>query len=87
MPKCLCLQRDPSLREPQSAAQIGTTRVHLGAMECEAQEIARLMYEGYGADDRRAIRAGEMLASIQRLRWELDPDPQQGPPFSRNVRS
>ncbi len=57
-----------------SAAKIETTRVRLAAMECEAQEIARFMCEGYGADDRRAIRAGEMLASIQRLRWELDPD-------------
>jgi hypothetical protein len=60
-----------------SIAQLKMTIDRIAAMETEAQEIARLMYAGYGADDRRAIRAGEMLAAIQRLRWELEPNRQQ----------
>jgi hypothetical protein len=46
-------------------------------METDAREIANFMYASYGAYDRRAIRAGEMLAAIQRMTWELEPSHQQ----------
>ncbi len=61
-----------------SVAQLKITIDRVQAMETDAQEIANFMYASYGAYDRRAIRAGEMLAAIQRLKWELEPTPQRG---------
>jgi hypothetical protein len=60
-----------------SVAQLEMTIDRIQAMETEAQEIANLMYASYGAYDRRAIRAGEMLAAIQRMTWELEPSHQK----------
>jgi hypothetical protein len=60
-----------------SVAQLKITIDRIQAMETDAREIANFMYASYGAYDRRAIRAGEMLAAIQRMRWELEPSNQQ----------
>jgi hypothetical protein len=54
-----------------SVAQQKITIDRIQAMETDAREIANLMYASYGAYDRRAIRAGEVLAAIQRMTWNL----------------
>ena len=41
-------------------------------MKERAEEIAQLMTAGYGPSDRKAVRADELNAAIQRLQWELE---------------
>lgn len=41
-------------------------------MQEQAEEISRLLAAGYGDSDPKSIRAGELNAAIQRLRWELE---------------
>ena len=60
-----------------SVVQLKITIDRIQAMETDALEIANFMYASYGVYDRRAIRAGEMLAAIQRMTWELEPTHQQ----------
>ena len=67
----------PYMAEPV-APSIAQLKMKIHRMESDAREIAHLMNTGYGSGDKRAIRAGELLAAIQRLKWELEPNPEQG---------
>jgi hypothetical protein len=44
----------------------------LRAMKEQAEAIYRLISDAYGEADQKAIRAGEVSATIQRLIWDLE---------------
>ena len=59
-------------RYPLTISQLRQAREDLAAMQEQAEGISHLLAAGYGASDPKAIRAGELNAAIQRLRWELE---------------
>ncbi len=59
-------------RFPLTVAQLRQAKEDLAAMKERAEEISQLMTAGYGPADRKAIRADELNAAIQRLQWELE---------------
>ena len=59
-------------RYPLTVAQLRQAREDLAAMRERAEEISKLMMAGYGPSDRKAVRADELNAAIQRLQWELE---------------
>ena len=59
-------------RYPLTIAQLRQAKEDLATMQEQAEEISRLLAAGYGDSDPKSIRAGELDAAIQRLRWELE---------------
>jgi len=59
-------------RYPLTIGQLRQTKEDLGAMKEQAEEIYRLISAVYGEGDPRAIRAGELNGTIQRLIWEFE---------------
>ena len=59
-------------RYPPTNLQIRETMEDLRAMKGQSEAIYRLIAGRYGDADQRAIRAGEVSATIQRLIWELE---------------
>ena len=59
-------------RYPLTNPQIRETMEDLRAMKGQSEAIYHLIAGRYGDADQRAIRAGEVSATIQRLIWELE---------------
>jgi hypothetical protein len=57
--------------------QASNRSINLVTLSIGGDDLLLLQHAAYGADDRRAIRAGEMLAAIQRMKWEFEPTHQQ----------
>jgi hypothetical protein len=57
---------------PLTVEQLSQMKQDLSEMEVRASEIHHLMAAGFGEADQRTIRAEELSAAIQRLRWAME---------------
>ena len=62
----------PMQRFPLTAEQKSQLDQDLKYIEQRLQDITVLMRAGYGEDSQAAVRAEEISAALQRLKWELE---------------
>jgi hypothetical protein len=60
------------VRYPLTIVQMHQTKDELRAMKEQVEAIYRLVSAGYGDNDQKTVRAGEIIGTIQRLLWELE---------------
>jgi hypothetical protein len=62
----------PSVRHPLTPDQRTQLQEDLALMEERMHNIAVLMHACHGDESQAAIRADEVDAALQRLKWELE---------------
>jgi hypothetical protein len=60
------------IHHPLTPEQRSQLREDLVLVEERSQDIATLMHARYGDESQAAIRADEVIAALQRLKWQLD---------------
>ena len=68
----MALSRSRFSEHPLSLEQIRLMISDLNDMLLRAEEMAQLARGGFGAEDRRTIRAEELAAAIKRMQWEIE---------------